>query len=72
VVNIRTIRSVETYRVIEAVNLRTDLAASIHLRVDVEVAKLEHQSLADLKGYLDYMGENESIHIVRRNGAFWC
>jgi hypothetical protein len=71
VVNIRTVRSTETYQVIEATNLRTGLAASINLRHDVEVAQLETQPLADLKGYLDYMPEGEALHIYRHDGKFW-
>jgi len=69
---IRTVRTVETYQVIEAENIRTGLAASINLFRDVEVLRLEEQQLRDLKGYLDVMAEGESVSIVRHAGRFWC
>jgi hypothetical protein len=69
---IRTVKTVETYQVIEAENIRTGLAASINLFRDVEVARLEEQQLRDLKGYLDYMEEGAAISIVRHGGKFWC
>lgn len=69
---IRTVRSVETYQVIEAENIRTGLAASINLFRDVEVARLEEQPLRDLRGYLDVMDEGEQLHVFRHGGRFWC
>ncbi|QPX62197.1 hypothetical protein PBI_INDLOVU_83 [Mycobacterium phage Indlovu] len=69
---IRTVRSVETYQVIEAENIRTGLAASINLFRDVEVARLEEQQLRDLKGYLDVMEDGAQVAIVRYAGRFWC
>lgn len=69
---IRTVRTVETYQVIEAENIRTGLAASINLFRDVEVLRLEEQQARDLKGYLDVMAEGESVSIVRHAGRFWC
>lgn len=68
---IRTVRTVETYQVIEAENLRTGLAASINLFRDVEVARLEEQPLRDLQDYLLYMPDGEQLHIVRHGGKFW-
>lgn len=61
-----------TYRVLLARNVATGNAASIHLRSDVSVARLEPQSLSDLKGYLDYMEAGSTVSIVRFNDRFWC
>jgi hypothetical protein len=72
VTGLRTIRTVETYAVIDARNVRTGLAASINLLRDVFVMKLECQQLRDLKGYLDYMGAGEQVTVLRHADAFWC
>lgn len=79
VIGVRTVRTVETYQVVEAHRVtavegrasQLGLRAEINLRSDVLVARLEEQHLRDLKGYLDYMGEGEAITIVRANGRFW-
>ncbi|QGH75332.1 hypothetical protein I5G61_gp84 [Mycobacterium phage Quesadilla] len=72
VTGLRTVRSVETYAVIDARNVRTGLSASINLLRDVFVMKLEAQQLRDLKGYLDYMPAGEQLTILRHADAFWC
>jgi len=68
----RTVRYAETYNVIEAVNVKTGNRAEINLRTGVLVSRLEQQSLADLKGYLDVMEGGASINIVRYDDRFWC
>ncbi|AYD82071.1 hypothetical protein I5G60_gp79 [Mycobacterium phage Saguaro] len=68
----RTVRSVETYRVLEVVSLRTGHPGQLSLLHESTVARLERQPLRDLKGYLDYMPNGESLHIVRADDAFWC
>lgn len=72
VASIRTFHSGATYRVIEAQNLRSGGGASISLRSDVSVEKLEAIHLRDLQGYLLYMAEGDQLSIVRADGKFWA
>lgn len=60
------------YRKVLSRNVATGNVASIHLRSDVSVARLEEQHLRDLKGYLDVMEAGEQIAIVRYGDRFWC
>lgn len=70
VVNLRTVKTVETYKVVEAVNLRTGLAATIHLRNDVEVARLEITEAGELAEELATMADGLLV-VVRHDGRFW-
>jgi hypothetical protein len=72
VTEIRQVTYVETYTVIEAVNCTTGNRASINLRNEVKVAKLERETLANLQDALLYIANGESIHIVRYDDAFWA
>lgn len=69
---VRTVRTVETYTVIEACNVRTGLAAQINLIRDITVAKLAVAPIEELRDWLTYMPEGDTLHIVRADGQFWC
>lgn len=71
VTSIRTVRYVQTYRVIEAIDVRSGLRAEINLLRDVDVFKLERIGLADVRGLLLYMGNGQSMTVVRHDDAFW-
>lgn len=71
VVNIRTVRSVQTYEIIESVNLRTGLAASINLFRDVEVIRLDPITLADFMANVETAPDGVVESIVRYHGMFW-
>jgi hypothetical protein len=72
VAEIRTYVAGATYQVLRAINTATGNAASIELRADIPVARLEVQSVADLKGYLDVMGNGDQLNVVRYDDKFWC
>lgn len=72
VISIRTVKTVETYQVVEAINLRTGLRASINLRTDVEVVKLDPFTHGDVEDQLGELAEDETLVVVRYDGRFWA
>ena len=69
---IRTVNYGAAYQIVEAVNLRTGLAATIHLRTDVAVAKLEPITHGDAEDAIGDLAEGQSLTIVRAGGRFWA
>jgi len=60
-----------TYAVVDARNVATGNAASISLREDTLVCRLEEQPRRDVVAYLDLLEEGASVNVVRHDGRFW-
>jgi len=71
VTGVRTVRSVETYKVIDAINVRTGNRAAINLLKDVTVARLSQIERWQVDLLLDGMGDGQALHIVRHDGELW-
>ncbi|QFP94702.1 hypothetical protein I5G59_gp82 [Mycobacterium phage LilMcDreamy] len=68
---IRTVKTVETYQVIDAINVRTGNRAAINLLRDVTVARLARIDRIHARNVIDGLADGESLHVVRADGALW-